>query len=264
MPAALIDTHAHLTDRRFAGDFVAILERMRAAGVARAVVVATTATDSGEGLKVAQSHPDQLAATAGIHPNEAAEAAAGDWDAVVALATRPEVVALGETGLDRHWDRTPFAVQEDYFARHLELGRRLGKPVVIHCREADADIVRVLRARFDQFGPIRGVLHSFCGDWPTAEAALAMGLFVSFAGMLTYKNAENVRAVARRVPPDRLLVETDCPYLAPAPVRGQRNEPAFVAHTAACLAELHGLTPDELAERTTLNAQALFGLPPLG
>src|SRR5207237_8553879 len=122
-------------------------------------------------------------------------------------------------------------------------------------------LLRLLRDDFDRNGAIRGVLHSFCGDWPTAEAALAMGLFVSFAGMLTYKNADNVRAVAGRVPPDRLLVETDCPYLAPVPVRGKRNEPAFVAHTAAFLAALRGVPADELAAQTTRNARELFAIP---
>ena len=143
------------------------------------------------------------------------------WDEVVALADETRVVGVGETGLDRHWDDTPFAVQEEYFVRHLELGRRLNKPVVIHCREAEADVLRMLRAEFDRHGPIRGVMHSFVGDWATAEACLAMGLYLSFAGMLTYKNAEALREVAAKQPLDRLLVETDCPYLSPVPLRGQ-------------------------------------------
>jgi TatD DNase family protein len=261
MPGPLIDTHAHLTDERFSADFAELLARSTAAGVVHTLTVATTAADSAACISLATQFPNQLSAAVGIHPNEAAEAVAGDWDTVVALADRPHVHAIGETGLDRYWDRTPFPLQEEYFARHLELSRRTGKPIVIHDREADADIIRMLRQDFEHHGPVRGVLHSFCGDWATAEAGLAMGLHVSFAGMLTYKNADNVRSAAVRVPLDRLLVETDCPYLAPVPVRGKRNEPAFVAHTAARLAELHGLTPERLAELTARNARFLFDFP---
>jgi TatD DNase family protein len=257
--AGLIDTHAHLDDPQFAGDLPAVLDRARAAGVGTIVTIATTAASSAACLALAQH--SGLYATAGIHPNHAAAAAPTAWDETAALAADPHVVGIGETGLDRHWNDTPFPIQEDYFARHLDLGRRLGKPVVIHCREAGADVLRLLRADFDRHGPLRGVLHSFTGDLALAEACLAMGLYVSFAGMLTYKNAADLRAVASRLPLDRLLVETDSPYLAPVPVRGRRNEPAFVAHTAACLAGLHGLTPEALAERTTRNARELFGLP---
>jgi TatD DNase family protein len=257
--AGLIDTHAHLDDEQFAADLPAVLERARAAGVGRVVAIATTADSSRACLALAGRHPG-LAASVGIHPNHAAQAAAGDWDAVAALAADPRVVAVGETGLDRHWDYTPFATQEDYFARHLELGRATGKPVVIHCREADADVLRMLRDAFDRHGPVRGVMHSFVGDAAMARECLGMGLYLSFTGMLTYKNAAALREVAATVPLDRVMVETDCPYLSPVPLRGKRNEPANVVHTAVCLAGLHGLTPEAMAERTTANARALFGL----
>ncbi len=257
---ALIDTHAHLAADQFAADLPAVLDRARAVGVVQVVAVGTTAADSAACISLAANHP-HVFATAGIHPNHAAEAAPTAWDEVVALAGRKEVVGVGETGLDRHWHDTPFPLQEDYFARHLELSRRLNKPVVIHCREAEADVLRLLRAEFDKNGPIRGVMHSFVGDAATAEACLAMGLFLSFAGMLTYKNAEALREVAAKLPLDRLMVETDCPYLSPVPLRGKRNEPANVVHTAACLAGLHGVSPEELAGRTTRNARGLFGLP---
>jgi TatD DNase family protein len=258
--AALIDTHAHLDDEQFGADLPAVLDRARAAGVTAIVTVATTAASSRATAALAASHPELFAA-AGIHPNSAAAAAATDWDEVCALAEQPRVVAIGETGLDRHWDTTPFATQEEYFARHLQLARRLGKPVVIHCRDAEEDVLRHLRDDFQRHGPLRGVMHSFTGGMAVAEACLAMGLHLSFAGMLTYKNAAALREVAAAVPADRVLVETDSPYLAPVPVRGRRNEPAFVAHTAACLAGLLGLPPAELAERTTANARALFGIP---
>ncbi len=254
----LIDTHAHLDDERFQADLPDVLARAAAAGVTQIVVVATTAPSSRQCLELAARYPQQLRASVGIQPNHVAEAAAGDWDEVLALVHRPEVVALGETGLDRYWDRTPFVQQEDYFARHLELSRRTGRAVIIHCREAEADVVRMLRADFDRHGPVRAVMHSFTGDLATARACLEMGLYISFAGMLTYKNVQPLRDVAAQIPVERLLVETDCPYLAPVPVRGKRNEPAFVAHTAACLAGLVGLTPEALAEQTTRNARALF------
>ena len=176
------------------------------------------------------------------------------------VVEKERVVGIGETGLDRHWDDTPFAVQEEYFVRHLELARQHNRPVVIHCREAETDMLRVLRAEFDRHGPIRGVMHSFVGDATMAEACREMGLHLSFAGMLTYKNAANVREVAARVPLDRVMVETDCPYLSPVPLRGKRNEPAFVLHTAALLASLRGETLDALAMTTAANARRLFRL----
>jgi TatD DNase family protein len=200
-----------------------------------------------------------LLATVGIQPNHVAQAAPDDWGDVLRLVEGPRVVAVGETGLDRHWDFTPFAQQEEYFARHLALARRHNLAVVIHCREAEADVVRMLREDSDRHGPVRGVMHSFTGDSATAEACLAMGLHISFAGMLTYKSAQALRDVAKQIPLDRLLVETDSPYLAPVPLRGKRNEPANVVHTAAVLAALHDLETGVLAEQTTLNARVLFG-----
>jgi TatD DNase family protein len=255
----LIDTHAHLDDDRFQADLPAVLARAAEAGVRRIVTIATTAPSSAGCVALAAEHPI-LAATVGIQPNHVAEAAPDAWDAVVQLAGRPKVVAIGETGLDRHWNYTTFAQQEDFFARHLDLARRRGLPVVIHCREAEADVVRMLRVDYERHGPLRAVMHSFTGDWATAEACLAMGTFISFAGMITYKNAQNLRDVAARVPLDRLLVETDSPYLSPAPLRGKRNEPGYVVHTAACLATVLGVDVGVIAEHTTQNARRLFGL----
>ena len=256
----LIDTHAHLFDERFGKDLPAVLERAASAGLERVVCLGIDLDSSRASVAIANQYPLVVAAV-GIQPNHVAEAKAGDWDEVVRLAeTEPRVVAIGETGLDRYWDRAPFALQEEFFARHIELARRLGKPFVIHCREAEADVVRVLRSEFAKHGPVRAVMHSFSGDAGTARACLEMGLFVSFAGMVTYPTAQNLRDVAKEVPLDRFLVETDCPYLAPQPVRGKRNEPAFVAHTAALLAQVKGVAVAEIAEHTTRNARALFGL----
>jgi TatD DNase family protein len=255
----LIDTHAHLDDPQLQADLPAILQRAAAAGVRHVITIGTTAPSSAVCVELAAHHA-ALFATVGIQPNHVAEAAPDDWDEVVRLVTAPRVVGVGETGLDRYWDRTPFAQQEDYFARHLELARKHKLTVVIHCREAEADVVRMLRDDHDRHGPVRGVMHSFTGDADTARACLAMGLHISFAGMLTYKNAQALRAVVATVPLERLLVETDSPYLAPVPLRGKRNEPANVAHTAACLAGLKGVEPAVLAEHTSRNARALFGL----
>jgi TatD DNase family protein len=257
--AHLIDTHAHLDDEQFQRDLPEVLRRAAEAGVCRVVTVATTAPSSAATVALAAQHP-MLVATVGIQPNHVAEAAPDAWDQVLSLVARAGVVAIGETGLDRHWDYTPFAQQEDYFARHLELARRHSLAVVIHCRKAEADAVRMLRADYDRHGPVRGVMHSFTGDVATAEACLAMGLHISFAGMVTYKNAQALRDVAKTVPAERLLLETDSPYLAPVPVRGKRNEPAFVAHTAACLAVVRGVDAAALAEQTTRNARELFRL----
>lgn len=253
------DTHAHLDDERFAADLDEVLQRARTAGVSRVVAVATTAASSRTCIELAARYA-MVDASVGIQPNHVAAAEAGDWDEVARLVEQPGVVGIGETGLDRYWDYTPFAQQEDYFARHLDLARRHNKAVIIHCREAEADTVRMLRESYERHGPIRAVMHSFTGDVGTAQQCLEMGLHISFAGMVTYKNAQNLRDVAAGVPLERLLIETDCPYLAPVPVRGQRNEPAHVVHTAACLAQTKGVPLEAIAAATTANARRLFGV----
>ncbi len=256
----LFDTHAHLDDPRFADDLEAVLARAAAAGVARVLTVGIDRATSRAALDLAARFPGRLAAVVGIQPNHAAEAGPGDLDEVARLAADPRAVAVGETGLDRYWGRAPVPLQEEFFRFHLDLARRLGKPVVIHCCDAGPDVVRVLQEEVAARGPVRGVMHSFTGDAATARACLDAGLHLSFAGMLTYKTAADLRGVAKGVPLERLLVETDSPYLAPVPVRGRRNEPAFVAHTAACLAGLKGVAVEELAEATTRNARELFGV----
>ena len=262
MPATWIDTHAHLDDPQFVDDLSAVLARAKAAGVRQVITIATTAASSQRAVALATGHPE-LWATVGIQPNHVAEAGTTDWDEIVKLVEQSRVVALGETGLDRHWDFTPFPQQEDYFARHLELAHARDLAVVVHCRQAEADTVRMLREQFDRVGPIRGVMHSFTADEATAEACLAMGLCISFAGMLTYKNADELRRVAAIIPLDRLLVETDSPYLTPVPLRGKmkRNEPANLIHTGACLAAAKSVSADELARQSTQNARKLFKLP---
>ena len=259
----MIDTHTHLFDERFATDLTEVLARARAEGLTRSVCVGIDLASSRQSVEMADHHPFVVAAV-GIQPNHVAEAEPGDWEQIERLAEGGRVVAIGETGLDRYWDRAPFALQEDYFDRHMALSARRGKPFIIHCREAEADVVRMLRARFDRHGPIRAVMHSFSGDLATARACLEMGLMISFAGMVTYKNSEALRAVAKEIPLDRLLVETDCPYLSPVPHRGKRNEPAYVVNTAACIAEARGEPASLIAEWTTLNARQLFQIKGAG
>ncbi len=257
MTATLFDTHAHLDDDQFTDDLPAVLDRAAEAGVGRVVTIATTAPSSAATVRLAAQYPSVFA-TIGIQPNHVAEAAPDAWDQVLALQNGEKVIAVGETGLDRHWNYTPIPLQEDFFARHIDLARQRDLAVVIHCREAEADVVRMLREDFDRHGPLRGVMHSFTGDGDTARACLAMGLDISFAGMVTYKNAQALRNVAARVPLDRLLVETDSPYLSPVPLRGKRNEPAHLVHTAACLATLHQIDVNVLAKQTTENSLRLF------
>ncbi|MCE9530376.1 MAG: TatD family hydrolase [Planctomycetes bacterium] len=253
----LIDTHAHLDDDRFRDDLPAVLDRATAAGVSRILTIGVDADTSAAAVRLTEQYP-VLAAVVGIQPNHVAEMKPGDWERVLEMVQNPRVVAVGETGLDRYWDRAPFPLQEEFFDRHLQLARERNLPVVIHCREAEADVVRMLRAAFERHGPIAAVMHSFCGDSATAQACLAMGLHISFAGMLTFKNNDSLRQVAATIPLDRVLVETDSPYLTPMPFRGKRNEPAYVAHTAACLAGVFGISVEALAEKTTENARLLF------
>lgn len=254
------DTHAHLDQSDFDADREAVVQRAREAGVTSILSVATAAADSSLANVRLAAQFEAVYAAVGIHPNSAAQAGPGDWDRVVALIHEPRVVALGETGLDRHWDFTPFEVQREYFDRHLRLSQQTGLPVVIHSRECDADILAMLRdAR--RRGPLSGILHSFCGSAETAAEALELGLHISFAGMVTYKKNDALRIIARTVPAERLLIETDSPYLTPEPIRKiRRNEPGHVVHTAACLAASRSSSAEEFAAQTTANAQRLFRL----
>lgn len=258
----LIDTHAHLDEQSFHVDLDEVLDRAAKAGVSHILTIGISLATSRAAVELAQSH-SQISAVVGIQPNYVAEADPQDMDAIRELAREDVVVAIGETGLDRYWDAAPLELQIDYFLQHIELAVQVHKPFVVHCREAEADVVNVLMQAAGHHSlqdSIQGVMHSFCGDAATAEACLDLGLHISFAGMLTFKKNQQLRDVARRIPVDRLLVETDSPYLAPVPLRGKRNEPANVVHTAQCLADVHNLTLTELAQQTSDNARRLFGL----
>jgi TatD DNase family protein len=256
--SGLVDTHAHLEDAILSADLAGVLARARRAGVVQVIAIGTTAADSATTLAIARDNPGVFAAV-GVHPNHAAEAGSDDWARIEDLAAGPRVVAVGETGLDRYRDHTPFPRQQEWFDRHLALAGRLGLPVVIHCRQSERDIIDQL-ARLGR--PVRGVLHSFTGTWDDAQAFLELGLHLSFAGMVTFTNKglDPLREVAARVPLDRLLVETDSPYLSPHPHRGQSNEPARVTLTAERLAQVRGITSSALAQATTTNAHRLFNL----
>lgn len=257
-PPPLIDTHAHLDEEAFDADRAAVVARAIAGGIVRIVTIGTTADTSRRSVEIARQFPAVHAAV-GIQPNYAAQAKAGDWEVVEELARVERVVAIGETGLDKYWDYAPFDIQIDYFQRHLALAQALDLPFVVHCREAEADVVAQLRLAAER-GSLRGVMHSFTGSLETARACLELGLYISFAGMVTYKKSQPLREVAKELPRDRILVETDSPYLAPQPMRGKRNEPSFVRVTANSLAELLGISQDEFARQTTANACRLFGL----
>lgn len=253
----MIDTHAHLDQQTFKDDLQEVLNRATAAGVERTIAIGVTAESSRNCIELARTYQGVDAAI-GIQPNDVAEAGPQDWQSILNLSEDPLVVALGETGLDRYWDHTPFDLQQDYFDRHLRLSQESGLPFIVHMRECEQDILVMLREARKR-GPLRGVMHSFTGTAAGAAECIELGLQISFAGMVTYKKSDELRTVAATVPTERLLVETDSPYLSPVPVRKiRRNEPAHVAHTLACLAELHGVTVEDLDRQTTENAKRLF------
>jgi TatD DNase family protein len=255
----LVDTHAHLDQPEFDDDRPEVVARAKEAGVETIIAIGISA-DTSEACAGLVGEFESVRAAVGMQPNYLADAKPGDWDRIVALIDLPGVVAIGETGLDRYWDFTPFNMQQDYFDRHIRLSQERGLPFIVHMRDCDEDILVMLReAR--QRGALNGVLHSFTGSQAMADESLAMGLYISFAGMVTFKKSAELRSIAATVPADRILVETDSPYLTPEPVRKiKRNEPAHVRHTAAHLAEVRGVTLEAFAAQTTANAKRLFRL----
>jgi len=252
----LVDTHAHLDFPDFDDDRDAVIERALAEGVGAIITVGTDLDASRKAVAIAEQYP-AVFASVGLHPNESASHPA-DADACLrALAARTSVVAIGETGLDYYRDRAPRDAQRGAFVRQIDLAIDLDLPVIVHSRESIDDCIDILRA---YASPPTGVFHCFSGDEKAAKDALDLGFSISFAGPVSFPKAPELREVARTVPLDRMLVETDCPFLAPQPVRGRRNEPAFARHTAEALADVLGLPLTELAVRTTENACALFAL----
>ena len=252
----LVDSHCHLDFPAFADDFPAMLERARAAGVRTLQTISTRLATVDTILDVASRDPD-IWCSVGLHPHEAATEEDVSPDRIVALVDHPDVIGVGETGLDYYYEHSPRERQQESFRNHIEASRRTGLPLIVHARDADDDIVAVLREEYEA-GPFPGLIHCFTAGPELARAALDIGFLISISGIVTFKKAENVHAAAREVPLDRLLVETDAPFLAPVPHRGKRCEPAFVARTAAAIAELRQIDPSRLAEATTDNFFRLF------
>jgi TatD DNase family protein len=250
----LFDSHCHLTDPKFDGEVPAVLARARATGIVGVVTIASDAADAAAAAALAAEH-DAVWCTAGIHPHAAAAADDAAREGVESLLTGERAVAVGETGLDYHYDKAPRDVQRKLLDWHLALAERTARPVVVHSREADADTSAAIR----NAPGVRGVLHCFTGGEALLDCALEAGWHVSFAGLITFRNYAGAEAL-RRVPDDRLLLETDSPYLAPVPERGRRNEPAFVAHTCRAAAALRGQEAEMLARLTTDNARRFYGL----
>ncbi|MBS1108035.1 MAG: hydrolase, TatD family [Anaeromyxobacteraceae bacterium] len=257
---SLIDSHAHLDFEDFQGDIDGVVSRAAAVGVDRIIVVGLWRSPGnfGNALELARARPAVFAATAGIHPHECAQVPEADWEESARLAADPLVVGVGETGLDYHYDLSPRDVQRESFRRSIRIARDVDKPLVVHVREAHDACAAILRE--EGIPTAGGVIHCFTGDWAAARVYLDLGMHVSVAGIVTFKAAEEIREAVRRIPRERLLVETDSPFLAPVPFRGKRNEPAHVVHVASKVAELWGVSPAEVAEITTGNVKRLFRL----
>jgi TatD DNase family protein len=255
--AGLIDSHCHLTDSQFATDLDAVLGRALEAGVTRAVTIGSDAADAESALRLTERFPG-LWTTAGIHPHVAGDVRRGDLDRIAELLEENAVVAVGETGLDYHYDNSPRGVQRRLLGQQVQLAADLGLPVVVHSRDADDDTISMIRSLE---GEVLGVLHCFAGGAELLEAGIEAGWMISFSGLVTFKNYEG-QDLVRAVPLEQLLVETDSPYLAPVPHRGRRNEPAYVRDVAAGVARLRGLELDELARITAANALRFYGIAP--
>lgn len=253
----LIDAHCHLEKDSFA-DPAPVIARARAQGVVHAVVVGQWQRpgDFGVALELAKAHPDFLTPTMGIHPHDAAKAPPEDWAALEALCARPEVRAVGEAGLDFYYDHSPREVQAERFAWQCDLATALGKPLVVHVRDAHGQCADILRAQQVS----QGMIHCFTGDTDAARAYLDLGFFLSISGIVTYPKSQPLQDAVAFAPLDRLMVETDTPYLAPVPYRGKKNEPANVGATARKVAKLHRADPDAVALGCAKNTRALLGL----
>lgn len=259
----LVDSHCHLDFPDFQAERDAVVQRARDMGVGLMLTICTHVSRFDQVHGIAMAYPDVFC-TLGVHPHHAEpETPHSGVEALLKLAKRPKVVGIGETGLDYYYDQSPRDVQQDSFRRHLRVCRETDLPVIVHTRDSEEDTIRILREEgAGQPGGVRGLLHCFSGSRQLAEQALELGFHISFSGILTFKKSEELRAVARIVPMDRLMVETDAPYLAPVPMRGKRNEPAFTVHTAEVLADVKSVSYADIAASTTSNFLRLFNKVP--
>lgn len=248
------DTHAHLDDRQFKADRDQVVQRAREAGISNIINIGHTESSSREAVELAGKYPS-LYATVGIHPHDAKDCDDDTWRLLERLAQNPKVVAWGEIGLDYYRDLSPREVQRKVFILQLELAKAAGLPIIIHNRDAHADVLKIIKDHPIGTG---GVFHSYSGSWEMARELLKLGFYLSFSGPLTYKNARHTVEVASKMPEDRFVVETDCPYLTPEPYRGKRNEPAYVREVVNKIAEIRGITFEEAARLSTHNAKKLF------
>jgi TatD DNase family protein len=256
----LVDSHCHLDFPDFADELDDVVARAGDAGVARMVTICTRVREFPKILAVAERF-DNIWCSVGLHPHSAAEEPELTVERLVELAANPKVVGIGETGLDYYYDKSPRDVQQAQFRKHIAAARQTGLPLIVHTRDADEDMAAILREEMAA-GAFTGVLHCFTSSRWLADAAVELGLYISLSGIVTFRNAEDLRLTAQAMPPERLLVETDAPFLAPIPHRGKRNEPAFVADTVARVGELIGLSADEVAALTTENFHRLFARVP--
>jgi TatD DNase family protein len=255
------DSHCHLTDAQFDHDRDAMLTRARAAGVTRFIVIGANGdfVHNEKAVALAQAHTDVFAVV-GVHPHDAQTITSDTYTQLRTLTQQPKVVGLGETGLDFYYDNSPREAQRTHFRQFIRLAQELQLPLSMHVRDAYPEAAQILHEEGQ--GQVQGVMHCFTGNAEEAQAFLDLGLYISFSGIVTFKNAGDVRAVARTVPLERLLVETDCPLLAPIPYRGKRNEPAYVVHVAHTIAEERSIDVREIAAATQRNTAALFRLEP--
>ncbi|MFO0997879.1 MAG: TatD family hydrolase [Alphaproteobacteria bacterium] len=251
-----VDSHCHLDYPEYAGALDDVIERARRAGVGAMLTIGTE-LQRFDGVRAIAERYERIWCSVGVHPHEAGEGGVSDSSRLVELARHPKVVAIGESGLDYYYEHSPRDSQQTNFRAHMAAAAETGLPLIVHTRDADEDTAHILKEGAAS-GRLRGVIHCFTSSRALAETALDLGFSISFSGIVTFKRADELRAIARDVPLDRMLVETDAPYLAPVPKRGKSNEPAFLVHTAAVVAELKGITPEALAEATTANFFRLF------
>ena len=256
----LVDSHCHLDFPEFAPELDAIVARARAAGIGRMVTISTRVRKLPQVLAVAEKYPD-IFCSVGTHPHNAHEELDIDTAQLIALSKHPKIVAIGEAGLDYHYDKSPRDAQEAGFRQHIAAARQTGLPLVIHAREADADMARILVEETEK-GAFPAVLHCYTGGRDLAFEAIELGIYIGFTGIMTFKNGQDLRDLAADLPAHRILVETDAPFLAPLPYRGKRNEPSYVVETAKVLAQVRGVDADEIARQTTENFFRLFSKVP--